>query len=67
MRIRGLDMPSETVSEKKDAKINIALSVEDKKLLKIYAAERGVTVASLIHEYAEQIRKEREKNEYKHS
>lgn len=31
--------------------IQVSLSVEDKKLLKKYAAERGATVASIIHEW----------------
>lgn len=30
--------------------LNLSVSVADKQFLKIYAAERGVTVAAVIHE-----------------
>ena len=41
----------------------LSLSVEDKKFLKIYAAERGMTVAAVIHEYVEDLRKEKQAQE----
>ena len=37
----------------------LSLSVEDKKFLKIYAAERGMTVAAVIHEFVEDLRREK--------
>lgn len=38
-------------TESKRTTIQVSLSVEDKKLLKKYAAERGTTVAAIIHEW----------------
>ncbi len=38
-------------AEGKRTTIQVSLSVEDKKLLKKYAAERGTTVAAIIHEW----------------
>ena len=40
--------------------INISITSEDKKTLRIYAAENEKTVAGVIHEFAEQIRAERD-------
>lgn len=34
----------------------LSLSVEDKKFLKIYAAERGMTVAAVIHRCVDALR-----------
>ena len=45
-------------SEKKKTQMNIALSAEDKKFLKIYAAERDIPVAEVIHRWIEEARKE---------
>ena len=41
--------------------MNIALSPEDRKFLKVYAAEHETTVAALIAEYVKKLRKEAEK------
>lgn len=49
-------------NEKKTTKLNIVLSEQDKKFLKIYAVERGTSVSAVIHEYVEQLRKAGEKN-----
>ena len=38
--------------------MNIALSPEDRKFLKVYAAEHETTVAALIADYVKQLRKE---------
>ena len=43
--------------DKKTSKLNIVLSEEDKKFLKIYAVERDTSVSAVIHEYVEQLRK----------
>ena len=45
-------------TEKKTTQMNIALSVEDKKFLKIYAVERDIPVAEDIHRWIENARKE---------
>ncbi len=45
-------------TEKKKTQMNIALSAEDKKFLKIYAAERDIPVAEVIHRWIEEVRKE---------
>ena len=47
-------------TEKKTTQMNIALSVEDKKFLKIYAAERDIPVAEVIRRWIEEARKEQE-------
>ncbi len=44
-------------NEKKTSKLNIVLSEQDKKFLKIYAVERDTSVSAVIHEYVEQLRK----------
>lgn len=46
-------------NEKKSDKVtlNLALTVEDKKFLKIYALEHDTTVSEVIHEYVQQLRK----------
>lgn len=38
--------------------LSLALSVGDKKTLKLMAMERGVTVAALIHEWIQEHKKE---------
>lgn len=38
--------------------MNIALSPEDRKFLKVYAAEHETTVAAVIAEYVAKLRKE---------
>lgn len=50
------------ITEEKRTSMNIALSYEDKKFLKIYAIEHGTTVATIIHEYIANMRKVGEKN-----
>ena len=49
------------VAEEKRVSMNIALSSEDKKFLKIYAAEQNTTVAAVIAELVDRLRKEAEK------
>ena len=44
--------------EEKRVSMNIALSLEDKKFLKVYAAENDTTVAAVIAECVERLRKE---------
>ena len=46
----------------KRTQMNIALTPEDKKFLKIYAAERDTSVAAVIHELIEKLRKEASDN-----
>ena len=38
--------------------IQVSITVEDKTALKVMAAERGMTVAALIHEWIEREQKE---------
>ena len=38
--------------------LNISLSVGDKKFLKVYAAQNGTTVSSLIQDYIETLKAE---------
>ncbi len=45
-------------TDEKRTSMNIALSPEDKKYLKVYAIEHDTTVAALIHDYVESLRKE---------
>ncbi len=52
--------------ERKTTQMNIALSPEDKKFLKVYAAERDVAVADIIHEWINNARKEIEENAKTH-
>ena len=47
-------------AEEKRVSMNIARSTEDKKLLNIYAAEHDTTVAAVIAECVEKLRKEAE-------
>ena len=46
--------------QEKRTTINISITSEDKKTLRIYAAENEKTVAGVIHEFAERIRAEKE-------
>ena len=46
----------QAVSEKRTS-MNIALSPEDKKFLKVYAIEHDTTVAAVIHDYVVMLRK----------
>lgn len=39
---------------------NMAMSLEDKKFIKKYAVEKGVSVADLFHEFVESLRKKEE-------
>ncbi len=41
--------------------MNITLSPENKKFLKLYALEHGTTVSQVITEYVEKLRKKEEK------
>ena len=43
---------------KRRTTMQISLSVDDKTALKVMAAERGMTVAALIHEWVDANRKE---------
>ena len=45
-------------AEEKRVSMNIALSPEDKKFLKVYAAEHETTVAAVIAEMVDRLRKE---------
>lgn len=48
----------ENMTEEKRVSMNIALSPEDKKFLKVYAAEHDTTVAAVIAECVDRLRKE---------
>ena len=48
-------------AEEKRVSMNIALNAEDKKFLKVYAAEHDTTVAAVIAECVARLRKEVEK------
>ena len=50
------------MQEKKTTQMNIALSPKDKKFLKVYAAERDISVADVIHEWINNARKETDEN-----
>lgn len=51
----------ESASREERVSMNIALSPEDRKFLKVYAAEHETTVAALIADYVKQLRKGAEK------
>ena len=53
-------MKTDNKTENTKTTLNISISAEDKKVLKVAAAERGVTVAYLIHEFAEELKQENE-------
>ena len=46
-----------TVEERKTT-LNVSISAEDKKFLKMYALEHDTTVAALIEVFVEKLRKE---------
>lgn len=46
----------EQSNTEKRTSMNIALSPEDKKFLKVYAIEHDTTVAAVIHEFVEKLR-----------
>ena len=48
----------EMVLEEKRTSMNIALSPEDKVFLKVYAAQHNTSVAAVIHDCIEKLRKE---------
>ena len=48
---------TESSVDDKRTSIQISLSMNDKKALKMMAAERGTTVAAMIHEWIEEHRK----------
>ena len=43
--------------------MNIALTPEDKKFLKVYAAERDIPVAEVIHQWIEEAKTKRDEKE----
>ncbi len=44
----------ENYSEK--TTLNISLTIEDKRFLKVYAAQNGITISSMIHDYIESLK-----------
>lgn len=44
-------MGSQQAAPKRRTTIQVSLSEEDKRLLKRHAAERGTTVAAIVHEW----------------
>ena len=40
--------------------LNISLTVEDKKFLKVYAAQNGLTISGIIQEYIDKLRERTE-------
>ncbi len=53
------DIKTTTVEAEKTT-LNISLTVEEKKFLKVYAAQNGLTVSGIIQEYIEELRKRTE-------
>ena len=49
-----------TAAEAEKTTLNISLTVEEKKFLKVYAAQNGLTVSGIIQEYIEELRKRTE-------
>lgn len=49
-----------TAAEAKKTTLNISLTVEEKKFLKVYAAQNGLTVSGIIQNYIEELRKRTE-------
>lgn len=49
-----------TVVEAEKTTLNISLTVEEKKFLKVYAAQNGLTVSGIIQDYIEELRKRTE-------
>ena len=50
------------VAERKTT-LNVSISADDKKYLKMYALEHDTTVAAMIETYVEKLRKEHKLNE----
>lgn len=48
--------------EERKTTLNVSISADDKKFLKMYALEHDTTVAALIEAYVEKLRKEVEGN-----
>lgn len=48
--------------EEKRTTMNVSLTAEDKKFLKVYAAEHETSVAALIHDAVERLRREEQGN-----
>ncbi len=46
--------------EQRKTTLNVSISADDKKYLKVYAAEHETTVAAVIHACVEKLRKEAE-------
>lgn len=44
--------------EQRKTTLNVSISADDKKYLKVYAAEHDTTVAAVIHAFVERLRKE---------
>lgn len=44
--------------EERRTTMNVSLTVDDKKFLKVYAAEHDTSVAALIHDAVERLRRE---------
>ncbi len=49
-----------TAAEAEKTTLNISLTVEEKKFLKVYAAQNGLTVSGIIQDYIEELRKRTE-------
>lgn len=49
-----------TAAEAEKTTLNISLTVEEKKFLKVYAAQNGLTVSGIIQNYIEELRKRTE-------
>lgn len=57
----GREVAMEKQNERERTTMTLSLTVEDKQFLKIYAVEKGTTVAAVIHELVEGLRKEQNK------
>ena len=49
-----------TAAEAEKTTLNISLTVEEKKFLKVYAAQNGLTVSGIIQNYIGELRKRTE-------
>lgn len=52
---------ADTTKEEKRTTFSLSLTVSDKKVLKMMAAERETTIAAIIHEWIQEHQKEVEK------
>ncbi|MDD7592986.1 MAG: hypothetical protein PUJ57_01930 [Peptoniphilaceae bacterium] len=50
----------DTVSTDEKTTLNISLTVDEKRFLKVYAAKNGLTVSGIIQKYIEGLRKKSE-------